>query len=135
MDTNPPACCLVAPSFSSSRAATRPSSQVDLWATAVLYAVLWGTKTFVVAPPTAANLELMRRWQMNGEAADDETFPADLEGARVVAVGRGQVWNHRGTHTSHPTPHTPTSPRLLVRRSSCPRAGSMRSTRLKTRRC
>ena len=57
----------------------------------MLYAVLWGTKTFVVAPPTAANLELMRRWQMNGEAADDETFPADLEGARVVAVGRGQV--------------------------------------------
>ena len=50
----------------------------------MLYAVLWGTKTFVVAPPTAANLELMRRWQMNGEAADDETFPADLEGARVV---------------------------------------------------
>ena len=69
----------------------------------MLYAVLWGTKTFVVAPPTAANLELMRRWQMNGEAADDETFPHDLEGARVVAVSRGQVWNRRRTHTSHIT--------------------------------
>ena len=83
---------------------THPS-QVDLWATAVLYAVLWGTKTFVVAPPTAANLELMRRWQMNGEAADDETFPAELEGARVVAVSRGQAlflpsgWIH-AVHTA-----------------------------------
>ena len=105
MATKPPLCAsLSLPRSHPLRRHTHPS-QVDLWATAVLYAMLWGTKTFVVAPPTAANLELMRRWQMNGEAADDETFPADLEGARVVAVGRGQAlflpsgWIH-AVHTA-----------------------------------
>ena len=45
--------CLGLPRSHPLRRHPRPS-QVDLWATAVLYAVLWGTKTFVVAPPTAS---------------------------------------------------------------------------------
>ena len=36
---------------------------LDLWATAVLYVVLWGVKLFVVAPPTERNLKLLREWQ------------------------------------------------------------------------
>ena len=37
---------------------------LDLWATAVLYVVLWGAKVFVLAPPTHLNLKLFRAWQV-----------------------------------------------------------------------
>ena len=42
------------------------SYHLDLWATAVLYVVLWGVKLFVVAPPTKHNLGLLRSWQESG---------------------------------------------------------------------
>ena len=37
------------------------SYHVDLWATAVLYHILWGAKMFVCAPPTTVDLRLALR--------------------------------------------------------------------------
>eukprot|EP00966_Prymnesium_polylepis_P239994 5549444-Prymnesium_polylepis.1 len=39
---------------------TSMAYHLDLWATAVLYVVLWGCKLFVLAPPTPGNLKLMQ---------------------------------------------------------------------------
>ena len=79
------------------------SYHIDLWATAVMYTVLWGVKIFVVAPPTPRNLQLMRAWQERGGDGcgsgggggggreDGGAFPDDLELASVVVLLKGQV--------------------------------------------
>jgi hypothetical protein len=59
-------------------------------------------QVFAIAPPTAANVKLLRAWQRNGEPDSGETgrarrragdlrgcFPAGLEGMRVAVLGAG----------------------------------------------
>ena len=68
---------------------TSMSYHIDLWATAVFYAVLWGCKMFVVAPPTMTNLSLMRSWQEHNEDPSHKDFPAGLEMAQVAVLTQG----------------------------------------------
>ena len=54
--------------------------------TQVFYAVLWGIKIFVVAPPTPHNMRLMQSWQLRDESERDTRFP---QACSVHAVGLG----------------------------------------------
>ena len=70
------------------------SYHLDLWATAVLYVVLWGVKLFVVAPPTKHNLGLLRSWQESGGDGRREAharFPAELEQAQIAVLLQHQA--------------------------------------------
>lgn len=66
------------------------SYHVDLWATAVLYHILWGAKMFVCAPPTAVNLRLLQQWQELNEPPEHPDFPGKLESAQVLTLTAGQ---------------------------------------------
>lgn len=70
-----------------SMAGTSMSYHIDLWATAVFYTVLWGSKLFVVAPPTVRNLALLRSWQKADEDTSHERFPGGTGDG--IGGGRG----------------------------------------------
>jgi len=70
------------------------SFHLDLWATAVFYHILWGGKVFALAPPTERNIELLQRWQCEGEPDDGElsdgsVFPADLQHLSSAVLSGG----------------------------------------------
>ena len=48
--------------------------------------MLWGTKIFVVAPPTPHNMRLMQSWQLRDESERDTRFP---QACSAHAVGYG----------------------------------------------
>ena len=108
------------------------SYHIDLWATAVFYAVLWGVKIFVVAPPTPRNMRFMQSWQRKNEDEKDTRFPKDLELAKIVVLTAGQVRPAldpaRGLPLGSRRVHAPTR----HSRCCCPRGGSTPSSRPKT---
>ena len=50
--------------------------------------MLWGTKIFVVAPPTPHNMRLMQSWQLRDESERDTRFPQACS-AHAVELGLG----------------------------------------------